>query len=286
LPRETCDAAASIIGVFVRNTRAMLGDTIRMWRVSHPAPELLVSIAVGDPQADRAVQRHISGCVVCRAEIDAMQESAATVRQQVHLEQRAQSPDCIDELAVADFIDGRLQGEARARVVRHLVECAHCRSVVRATAALVADQSVAREMPERARRGSAWRVAAVAATAAAVIVFMTMPGRDAGRAPTLREPAVTTTVAPVALTPRGTVTEIRQLVWSGVPGAERYRLRVHRTDGTVLWSAITQDTSLALPTSVRLMPETAYFWRVEAQTEWRRWVASDMTPFRIDAATP
>jgi hypothetical protein len=105
------------------------------------------------------------------------------------------------------------------------------------------------------------------------------------REPTLREPAVTRAIAPVALIPKGSVSDVSRFVWSSVPTAERYRLRLHRADGSVSWSAETTDSSVALADSVRLVPRETYFWRVEAQTEWRRWVVSEMTEFRVDRST-
>lgn len=211
-------------------------------------------------------------------------EELAGLRQQVHLERRVPTPECLDELAVADFVEGALSGERRARVMSHVAACAHCRSVIRATAALVADESVVREIPRERGRSKVWGRAAIGAVAAAaVIVFMALPRPQEL---TLREPAVTNAIAPVALTPRGAVSDVGQFVWSRVPTAERYRLRLHRTDGSVLWSVETTDSSLVLPDSIRLVPREAYFWRVEAQTEWRRWVVSEMTQFRIERRTP
>jgi len=210
-------------------------------------------------------------------------EDLAALRQQIHLERRQPTPECLDELAVADFVDGTLSGERRATVMSHVAACAHCRSVIRATAALVADESVAREAPHEQRRSRMWPMAGIAVAAAAAIVFMAMP-RSEG--PTLREPAVTNAIAPVTLTPKGAVSDAGQFVWSRVPTAERYRLRLHRADGSVFWSAETTDSSLVLPDTIRLVPRETYYWRVEAQTEWRRWVVSDMTQFRIERPAP
>ncbi len=41
------------------------------------------------------------------------------------------------------------------------------------------------------------------------------------------------------------------------------------------------DTSVTLPASVVLSPQATYFWKVEAQTEWKRWVSSDLVQFRL-----
>lgn len=211
-------------------------------------------------------------------------EEPAGFREHVHFERRVPTPECLDELAVADFVDGALSGERRATVMSHVAACAHCRSMIKATAALVADESVTREIPRERGRSRVWgSVALGAAVAAAAIVLMVLP-RD--HEPTLREPAVTSAIAPIALTPRGAVSDVGEFVWSRVSTAERYRLRLHRADGSVVWSAETTDSSVALADSIRLVPREAYFWRVEAQTEWPRWVVSEMTEFNLDRPTP
>lgn len=207
------------------------------------------------------------------------------MRQQVHLERRIPTPECLDELAVADFLDGALSGgERRATVLSHVAACANCRSVLGATALLASDESVAREIRGDRGRSRMWRGAAMgAAVAAAALVLIEVPRRHD---PTLREPAVTSAIAPVALMPSGSVRDVSRFVWTRVPTADRYRLRLHGADGSVAWSAETTDSSVALADSIRLVPGETYSWRVEAQTEWRRWVASEMTPFRFDRAGP
>jgi hypothetical protein len=177
-----------------------------------------------------------------------------------------------------------LSGERRAMVLSHVASCAHCRSVIKATAALVADESAALEVAAARGRSMRWASAVMgAAVAAAVIVLVALP-RD--HHPTLREPAVTSAIAPIALTPRGSVSDVDRFVWSRVPTAERYRLRLHRADGSVSWSAETTDSSVALPDSIRLVPHQTYLWRVEALTEWRRSIESEMTQFRVDRTAP
>jgi hypothetical protein len=214
---------------------------------------------------------------------DDLREGRRDLQSRAHLETRAPTPDCIDELAIADVVDGALTGSRRAEVMSHLASCARCRASVRATAALVADEAVARAIPGRRRQTRVWASIGVAAAAAAAIVIIIVPGN---RGITLREPAVTNAIAPVTLSPRGSVVAVERLVWSKVPGAERYRLRLHRLDGTVVWSVETEDSLVVLPPTVRLAPREAYYWRVEALTEWRRWVESEMTQFRVEPRQP
>ena len=99
--------------------------------------------------------------------------------------------------------------------------------------------------------------------------------------PGLREPRDTSIHAPLLVAPRGPVARVDQFVWSGVPRSDRYRLRLYTDEGDVLWTSETTDTLVALPDSVGLSHLATYFWKVEAQTEWRRWAASDLVEFRL-----
>jgi len=242
-----------------------------------PTPETLVPHALG--AKDPAVARHVEGCSTCQAEVGRLREAAGVLRAPASLERRTETPECLDELAIADFIEGRLGPEARAPVVAHLLTCARCRSVVKATGRLLADTAVARATESRWRR---WRLPlGVAAAAALVLLLWPRSTDDSGSTPALREPTLADTVAPIPIAPRGSVAQVDRLVWSSVPRAERYRLRLYDEEGAVLWTVETADTLVVLPDSIVLAPRVTYFWKVEAQTEWRRWVASDLVEFQL-----
>jgi len=243
----------------------------------HPAPELLVPYALGAKDATTA--RHVAGCAICRTEIEEMQQAAGLLRGSVLLERRVETPECPDEFVLADFVDGRLSPEARAPVVAHLLTCARCRGVVTATSGFAADAAaLSRGAGRRWRR---WSLPLGLAAAAALVVLLLPRGADDGSSPGLREPTDTSVVAPLPIAPRGAVPRVDRLVWSSVPRVERYRLRLYTGDGDVLWTKETTDTSVTLPNSVVLSPQVTYFWKVEAQTEWKRWVASDLVEFRL-----
>lgn len=255
----------------------MLELIARGWRLTCPTPESLVPHALG---ADgETIARHVAGCPTCRAEVEQLREAAGLLRMPASLERQIETPECLDELTIADFVDGHLTPEARAPVVAHLLTCARCRSVVRATGDLLADAALA---PEAGRRAHRWRVPlGIAAAAALLLALWPRNGDERGSAPGLREPPLTSTVAPSLIAPRAAVTRVDALVWSSVPRVERYRLRLYDGEGSVLWTAETADTSVALPDSVVLSPGATYFWKVDAQTEWRRWAASDLVEFRL-----
>ena len=259
----------------------MLQLITRIRRVTHPAPESLIPFAHGAD--DPATARHVEGCATCQTEIERVREAAELLRGPALLEDRRETPECLDELVVAEFVEGRLGADARGPVVAHLLGCARCRALVKATAHVVS------EMPAgSAGRARSWRLAVPlgAATAAVLlIVFTPRRGNDDSQ---LREPTVTSTVAPVPLTPApgASVGRVDRLVWSSVPGADTYRLRLFDGDGSTVWMVETSDTSVALPDSVRLLPRVPYFWRVEAQADWLRWTASDLVSFRLVPSRP
>ncbi|HEX9093860.1 MAG TPA: zf-HC2 domain-containing protein, partial [Coriobacteriia bacterium] len=212
----------------------MFETIARRRRVTHPTPESLIPLALGGD--DPATARHVTVCATCQAEIERLQETAGLLRGSASLERRIETPDCLDELVVADFVEGRLSAEARAAVVAHLLTCPRCRSVVKATAAAPTPSE---------RRWPRWSVP-LGLAAAAALVLLLLPRRvDDGSTPGLREPTVTSTIAPVPIAPapRASVPRVDRLIWSSVPGAERYRLRLYDREGSTLWTVETADTS-------------------------------------------
>src|SRR5690348_20746 len=117
---------------------------------------------------------------------------------------------------VAAYADRGLARPERARAEEHLAACAACRAEVVAVARLT------RSLATRRR----WVVMAPLAAAAAVLVLVVAPWQHPAdqRPPVLREPAVTTTVAPTPIAPRGGVTTLPALTWSSVPHADRYQI--------------------------------------------------------------
>jgi len=245
---------------------------------THPASELLVPYALG--ARDEATAQHVKACATCRSEVEELQETAGLLRGQRLLERRTETPDCLDELVVADFVEGRLDSRTRAPVVAHLLICARCRSVARAAGRALAEVVATTEVARRPWRR--WSLPlGIAAAAAVALLLWPRSTDDTGDTPGLREPADTGSQAPMPIAPRASVARVDQFVWSTVPRVERYRLRLYNDEGEVLWTAETADTSVAVPDSVELAPRVTYFWKVEAQTEWQRWAASDLVEFRL-----
>lgn len=175
---------------------------------------------------------------------------------------------------IAGFVDRSLDAAARARVEAHLADCEECRREV-----LDVDH-ISRSAPS-ARRAVLIPIGAAVAAAAALLLVLwpaggPEPGDDAHR-----EPAVTTTVAPRAVAPLGSIAKLDSIRWSSVPGAERYSVSVFDANGTVLWQSIAADTVIGVPADVPLAPGDRYFWSVRARVGWDRWVESSLSEFTL-----
>jgi len=70
------------------------------------------------------------------------------------------------------------------------------------------------------------------------------------------------------------------LRWTSVPFADRYQVLMFDREGTLTWEAQTRDTAIALPQRLRT-EAAAYLWKVEARTDWNRWVASEWAELAI-----
>ncbi len=187
--------------------------------------------------------------------------------------------DHLDSGEVAAYLDNALAPADRARVEAHAAACDDCRRE------LIEAARVLRTAPRRLR----WYVPAGVAAAAAAAVFLMVWSGPVEAPPGLsglREPALTTRIGPAAVAPRGVTSEVARLVWTSVPHADRYRLALYDDTGRIVWETQTTDTSASLPDSIRLRPRATYLWKVEAQTGWNRWVASDLVEFSIGPLRP
>lgn len=174
----------------------------------------------------------------------------------------------LTEAEVAGYVDRRLHGFELTNAEGHLAECGECRSEV------VAVGRVVRGLRQRKR----WTIA-VPLAAAAVLAFLLLP-RPSSDHPVLREPVVTTIIAPTPITPRGQVAEVSLIAWSSVPGATRYEVTVFDSAGTIAWESSGVDSTARVPRNA-LARGRPYYWKVAARTAANRWVASDLTGFSI-----
>ena len=186
------------------------------------------------------------------------------------------APDHFTSGQVAAYITGALPPGDRSRIEAHLTGCEDC------CTEMIEGARLFRTRPRPTR----WFVpAGVAAAILLLLVWYRPVTRPAGSSG-YREPAITTTVAPVLVTPRGVTAPGGRLVWTAVPGADRYRLELFDATGTVVWERQTSDTATPLPESLHLRPGASYLWKVEARTGWDRWVGSDLVPFPLSSPRP
>ena len=178
-------------------------------------------------------------------------------------------------MEVAAYVDNGLVAAARARARSHLAECDECRGEVIAVARLA-----------RTRVRGRWTVLVPFAAAAALVLYFAPWQRPDSTAPLLREPGVTTIVAPTPIAPRGGVAALPALTWSSVPLADRYKVTLFDGDGSVLWETQTADTTAVVAPTVRIVVGVAHYWQVAARTDVGRWVASDLTSFTLSRAPP
>ncbi len=173
---------------------------------------------------------------------------------------------------IAAFVDGTVTGDARTAIQAHLAACGECRAEVAEVSRII------RTLPNA--RGVSWRIWVPAAAAAALVLLWVAPREVRGPiTPEHREEAVTVTVAPRPTAPVGTVASVMGFIWSSVPNADRYRVRLFDAEGTVIWEHETGDTAVALAGSVTLRAQRSYYWKVEAHTGFDRWAASDLIEF-------
>ena len=193
------------------------------------------------------------------------------------------TPDCLNDDMVAALAEGSLDAAARAEAFPHLASCEWCRAAVASVAIALADPAVAREV--RAAEGPArrrfYRWSVPAAAAAAVILLLSWPPATDEPGPTHRAPTITAAPAPSPMSPVGAVAAAPVLRWAAVDGADRYRVTLFDGDGAVLYETELADTVAPVPGMVRLLPGRPYLWKVEARTDFDRWVGSKLVEFSI-----
>ena len=192
-------------------------------------------------------------------------------------------PDCMDEHTVAALADGTLDAETRGRALVHLATCALCRRAVASVAEALASAPITHEIEivegRRRRRGPVLRVAVPLAAAATVLLLLWSPAAD--RFPGHRGPPPPPAATPIPRSPIGAVSAAKELRWSHVAGADRYRVTVFDATGGVVLAADVSDTVVAFPDSIVLVPDVSYLWKVDARTGFDRWATSELTEFRI-----
>lgn len=191
----------------------------------------------------------------------------------------------LDDSALAAIVDGDV---SHPDAIAHLSECEDCRRRMSAVAHLIDDVHISGEIEllERPRRRWIPVVGTLAAAAVATIIIAgpsvvrNRPAPSASDTAIHREGAITTTAPPKILSPVSIAKPGDALRWTSVAGADIYQVQIWNTDGNVVLSTETPDTTLALPENL-VRPGTTYLWEVKARTGWDRWVSSEFLQFTI-----
>ena len=244
--------------------------------------------ATDDPRADAEIAAHVQLCERCDGAVGRHRELAATVRRTARDANDVRG-ECLDELAIAALAEGVATDDARTTATAHLVSCASCRSQLAELRAALDDAEIVAALP---RTGATRRVrttfigglSAAGLAAAAVLAVAILPNRTQREMPApMRDETGALVVAPVAVAPVDVVSGSLVFRWSSVPRANRYRVRVFDAEGVVIWETQTSETTVAPPPSITLRRGAQYLWKVEARTDFDRWVGSGLTEFQLSA---
>jgi len=175
---------------------------------------------------------------------------------------------------VAAYLAHETTADEHRAAQQHLLTCGTCRADVAAAAALTAG-----------RRPRRWVAVVIPAAAAAVALFLIVPGQGT-------RPDLTTTRGPgtegvrqfATVTPGdGTPVTADSVVfrWRSEGPRAHYVLTVTDQNGDVVWTAGTPDTSLVPPRGAGLKPGNRYFWYVDALLEGARSSTTGVREFTI-----
>jgi len=153
------------------------------------------------------------------------------------------------------LVDGALSEEDRATAFDHVMTCPDCRAGYDLLTTL------SRARPPEPRR---YLVPLALAATAILAVGVLTRDRWIGDDPTRGSGA-----APVLVGPTGAVvaSDAARFVWRPGAGAVQYQLEVLDPRGGVVHTALTTDTTYALPAEVRLGADIEYQWVVTGETK-------------------
>lgn len=242
---------------------------------------------------DRArVADHIDSCHRCAEDLASLRRAAELLEAHERIGELEEDATCLDDVALAAWVDGSLGPESRASVLSHVSDCPRCRQAAASLVKALRSDPVAAaireterfDVPARAlERRRKYRLGAVAVVIAAVlagIVFLRPTDLEIEEA-AHRETVGGAISLPQPIAPLGELEAVNAFTWSPVSGADRYRLTVFDDEGTVVWEAETEDTRLAVPATVRFESGAQFFWKVVARLGFDRWVDSELVSFTI-----
>ena len=175
-------------------------------------------------------------------------------------------PDCPSESDLLSAVRGEGDEAKRLRVLDHALKCTACR---RELALLHAVSTGETHVAPRAIRDLSWRRWTPFALAASLVLAVGLAGvihsrtrgdEDITRAGSAAGPVLLTPANGAAVRP-GLV----QFVWRPIPGVIQYTLEIDATDGTVLASAPTRDTTFRAAIAPTTVGENRWLVRAKMQ---------------------
>jgi hypothetical protein len=233
--------------------------------------------------------QHIAECEYCEDRLVGLLQAARGMGLAV----AGSVPDdpCLTDGQLAELAQGEASPDPKA--LFHLAACAGCSSMLATLIPTLDDPQVRAEVQQverlhaAARRRTAIRSMAGGATLAAALVAGlilrpdAMPDRAVVPDATPHRQSVSAMeIVPRIIAPAMSNTVPDTLRWTSVPFADRYQVLMFDREGSLAWEAQTRDTAIALPQRLRTEAAT-YLWKVEARTDWNRWVASEWAEIAI-----
>jgi hypothetical protein len=245
--------------------------------MKHPGATELVRHATGR-EVPQDIARHVDSCPSCAAHLRGLSGAASAVVAASSFCADA-SRECLDDMAVAAFVEASLSTSERERALAHLARCGRCRSAVSSAASALAAVDVASAVSALGRTRRLGSLTGALGAAAVLVAMLLVPG-DPAQVPAPHRDASGPPTGPVAISPEGPSRVVSVLRWHSVPGADRYRVTVFGDDGAVLYETTLTDTVTALPEAFAIAGRS-YYWLVAARTDFDRWDMSSLTEFSV-----
>lgn len=191
-----------------------------------------------------------------------------------HEERNVTDSPHLSPAIIAAYLAHEASPEERHSALEHLVACSECRRDM--------DEALALGTERPSRR---WAPVAIPAAAAAIVLFLLVPGvRQAPRPAAFRGPTAEGVRQFAAVTPadRAVVAADSVLfVWRSEGSGAHYVITLTDANGDVVWTAPTPDTTLALPRTLELKPGHRYYWYVDALLENARSSTTGVREFGV-----
>ena len=175
-------------------------------------------------------------------------------------------PDCPNETELLSAVRGEGDEAKRLRVLDHALKCPACR---RELALLHAVSTGEKRAAPRVMRDLSWRRWTPVALAASLVLAVGLAG--VARLRTSGDEDITragSAAGPMPVTPaNGDAVRPGQIrfVWRPLPGVIQYILEVDATDGTVLVSSPTRDTTVTASIAATAAGENRWLVRAKMQ---------------------